>query len=156
MMDELIANFTNQLKDALEIGRSARLTPRHKDIRNVVVAGMGGSGIGGNLVSSLIAEKIKLPIIISKDYFLPEFVNEHTLLIANSYSGNTEETMHALEEGIRRNCKIVCISSGGSMLSVAKLAGDRQHHHTCRYATACFPRLFVHSAALCSVVPQSN
>src|SRR4029079_15899629 len=100
-----------------------KLTPRHKDIRNVVVAGMGGSGIGGNLVSELVAEKMKLPFAICKDYFLPEWVDEHTLLIASSYSGNTEETLHALEEAMRRNCKIVCVSSGGSMISLAKKAG---------------------------------
>lgn len=122
-MDQLIAGFTGQMQEALEIGRSMKLTPRHKEIKNVLVAGMGGSGIGGNLVAELISGKMKLPFAISKDYFLPEWVDEHTLLIASSYSGNTEETVHALEEAIRRNCKIVCVSTGGSMISLAKKAG---------------------------------
>src|SRR5438045_1745797 len=103
MMDNLIANFTKQLAEAIEIGKNMKLSPRHKELRNVVVAGLGGSGIGGNLVAELISEKMKLPYVVCKDYFLPEFVNEHTLLIASSYSGNTEETVHALEEGIKRS-----------------------------------------------------
>ena len=123
MMDQLISSFTQQMAEAIEIGRGMKLTPRHKDFRNVVVAGMGGSGIGGNLVAELVAEKMKLPFAICKDYFLPEWVDEHTLLIASSYSGNTEETLHALEEAMRRNCKIVCVSSGGSMINLAKKAG---------------------------------
>src|SRR5262245_28680158 len=110
MMDNLIASFTKQMAEAIQIGRNMKLTPRHKDIRNVVVAGVGGSGIGGDLVKELISEKMRLPLVVCKDYFLPQFVNEHTLLIASSYSGNTEETLHALEEGIKRNCKIVCVS----------------------------------------------
>ncbi|MCY7409839.1 MAG: bifunctional phosphoglucose/phosphomannose isomerase [Chitinophagales bacterium] len=123
MMDQMISEFTKQMAEAIEIGKGIKLTPRHKELRNVVVAGMGGSGIGGNLVAELVAEKMKLPFFVSKDYFLPEWVDEHTLLIASSYSGNTEETLHALEEGIRRSCKIVCISSGGSMINIAKKAG---------------------------------
>jgi glucose/mannose-6-phosphate isomerase len=123
MMDQLIASFTKQMAEAIEIGRDMKLTPAHKGIRHVVVAGMGGSGIGANLVGELVAEKMKLPFFVCKDYFLPEWVNEHTLLIISSYSGNTEETVHALEEGIRRSSKIVCVSSGGSIISLAQKAG---------------------------------
>jgi glucose/mannose-6-phosphate isomerase len=122
-MDKLIANFTSQINDAIAIGRKADLTPQHYDIRNVVVAGMGGSAIGGNLVSELVHDKMKVPITICKDYHLPEFVNEHTLLICCSYSGNTEETLHALEAGINRMAKIVCITTGGSMKLIANKAG---------------------------------
>lgn len=122
-MDKLIEKFTKQLSEAMEIGRKAALTPQHHDIRNVVVAGMGGSGIGGNLVSELVLGKMKVPMLVCKDYFLPEFVNEHTLLIISSYSGNTEETIHALEEGINRMSKIVCITSGGSVKTIAEKAG---------------------------------
>lgn len=122
-MDKLIEKFTKQLSEAMEIGRKATLTPQHHDIRNVVVAGMGGSGIGGNLVSELVLGKMKVPMLVCKDYFLPEFVNEHTLLIISSYSGNTEETIHALEEGINRMSKIVCITSGGSVKTIAEKAG---------------------------------
>ncbi len=122
-MDKLIADFTKQLQEALTIGRAVQLTPLRKELRNVVVAGMGGSGIGGDLVASMVSEKIQIPFVVVKDYFLPHWINEHTLLIASSYSGNTEETLHVLEEAIRRNCKIVCIASGGSIANLANKAG---------------------------------
>lgn len=122
-MDNLISSFTSQLAEAMKIGRSAELTPQHYDIRNVVVAGLGGSGIGGNLVEELTRGKMKVPMVICKDYHLPEFVNEHTLLIVSSYSGNTEETLHALQDGLNRMAKIVCITSGGSLERLAKKAG---------------------------------
>lgn len=121
-MEKLIAGFTEQLKEAIEIGRSAELTPQHHDIRNVVIAGLGGSGIGGSIVSELVHDKMKVPIVLCKAYHLPEFVNEHTLLITCSYSGNTEETIHALEDGMNRMAKIVCITSGGSMKKIADKA----------------------------------
>ncbi|HZG00131.1 MAG TPA: bifunctional phosphoglucose/phosphomannose isomerase [Chitinophagales bacterium] len=122
-MDKLISSFTSQLAEAMKIGRAAELTPQHHDIRNVVVAGLGGSGIGGNLVEELTRGKMKVPMTICKDYHLPEFVNEHTLLIVSSYSGNTEETLHALQEGMNRMAKIVCITSGGSLERIARKAG---------------------------------
>ena len=123
MMNDLIARFSDQLTEAVEIGRKADLTPQHYDIRNVCIVGMGGSGIGGNLVQSLVNEKIKVPVTVVKDYFLPAHVNLHTLLICCSYSGNTEETLHAFEEGLRRDVKIVCITSGGSLKALAEKAG---------------------------------
>ena len=122
-MEKLISSFTEQLTEGMKIGRSAELTPQHHDIRNVVVAGLGGSGIGGNLVEELTRGKLKVPMTICKDYYLPEFVNEHTLLIVSSYSGNTEETLHALQDGINRMAKIVCITSGGSLERLARKAG---------------------------------
>src|SRR5687768_17000805 len=122
-MDKLISSFTAQLTEAMKIGRAAELTPQHHDIRNVVVAGLGGSGIGGNLVEELTRGKLKVPMTICKDYHLPEFVNEHTLLIVSSYSGNTEETLHGLQTGMNRMAKIVCITSGGSLERLARKAG---------------------------------
>ncbi len=122
-MEKLIADFSQQLKEAIEIGRKAEMTPQHYDIRNVVIAGLGGSGIGGTIVNELVSGKIKVPITVVKTYQLPEFVNEHTLLITCSYSGNTEETIHALEDGMNRMAKIVCITSGGSMQKLAEKAG---------------------------------
>jgi glucose/mannose-6-phosphate isomerase len=123
MMEEFIGQFTEHLDDAMRIGRKAELTPQHSDIRNVVVAGLGGSGISGNIISELVSQKMKVPMLVCKDYILPQFVSEHTLLICCSHSGNTEETLHAFEHGIRREAKIICITSGGSLETLAKKAG---------------------------------
>jgi glucose/mannose-6-phosphate isomerase len=67
---------------------------------NVVIAGMGGSALGGRIVDSLIADRARIPIEVFTQYDLPNYVNEKTLVIANSYSGNTEETVSMAKQAI--------------------------------------------------------
>jgi len=123
MMDKLIGSFTKQIKEAMEIGAAAKLIQPTKAVRNVVVCGLGGSGIGGDLVINLVHDKLLVPMVTCKEYVLPEYVDKHTVLFIVSYSGNTEETLHMFKEGIDRNAKIVCIASGGSLLKLAQKAG---------------------------------
>jgi glucose/mannose-6-phosphate isomerase len=118
-MKKLISEFTKQIKHALEIAGLAKLTDFKTEMRNVVICGMGGSGIGGGIVAEAVASEIKIPLIISKDYFLPNYVSKNTLVIVSSYSGDTEETLKALDEAIVKDAKIVCITSGGKMADVA-------------------------------------
>ncbi len=118
-MKELVQNFSAQLREAKNIADKALVTPG-KHIQNIVISGLGGSGIGGSIVSELISDSCKVPVIINKDYHLPDFVNTTTLLIISSYSGNTEETLSALEQGMSKQAQIVCISSGGKVLELAK------------------------------------
>lgn len=118
-MQSLIAGFTGQLKKAIEIGKAAQLHKNTVPVHNIVIAGLGGSGIGGSIVSELIAMEANAPITVCKGYFIPAFVNENTLFIASSYSGNTEETLQALEQAISKKAKIVCITSGGRVREIA-------------------------------------
>ncbi len=122
-MQELVAGFTGQLKKALEIGKQASLHGTVAPLQNVVIAGLGGSGIGGSIVSELVALESGLPITVCKGYFIPSFVNESTLFIASSYSGNTEETLQTLQQAIQKKAKIVCITSGGKIAEIAKQNG---------------------------------
>ncbi|MDQ3075547.1 MAG: bifunctional phosphoglucose/phosphomannose isomerase [bacterium] len=119
-MEKLIENFGVQLTDAISIGEKIEFTEELRSFSNVVIAGMGGSGIGGTIVSELVMEESKVPIVVSKNYFLPEFVSEKTLVIVSSYSGNTEETVNALNEGVEKGAKVVCIASGGKVIEIAK------------------------------------
>ena len=119
-MEELIANFTQQLKEALEIGEKANIKSEKTNFDNIVITGLGGSGIGGTIVSEIVADEIKVPIIVNKDYFIPAFVGEKTLVIACSYSGNTEETLQAFEAALKNKAIIVCITSNGKLLEYAK------------------------------------
>jgi len=122
-MKELVRNFPNQLKEAIEIGEkflNASQPGSKPEIRQVVVTGLGGSGIGGTIVSELVAAECSVPVLVNKDYFLPAFVNQHTLVIVSSYSGNTEETIHAMETALKANATVVCISSGGKISEMAK------------------------------------
>ncbi len=118
-MKNLVQNFTAQLREAKAIAEKAIIS-NNQPIHNIVVTGLGGSGIGGTILSELIADKCTLPIIINKDYFLPHFVNENTLVIISSYSGNTEETLSAMENAISKKAQIACITSGGKVLELAK------------------------------------
>ena len=118
-MKELVALFTAQLKEALHIGKNASLSACDKEFRNVVITGLGGSGIGGKIVAQLVANDIEIPVIINNDYHLPHFVNENTLVIASSFSGNTEETLAALSIAKEKGAEIACITSGGKMLDIA-------------------------------------
>lgn len=118
-MKALVQNFTNQLKEAKTIADKAIISSS-STIHNIVITGLGGSGIGGTIISELISDSCNVPIIISKDYFLPAFVNANTLLIVSSYSGNTEETLSAMQQGISKKAQIVCVTSGGRVLELAK------------------------------------
>ncbi len=119
MMDQLIAAFPNQVREAMQIGKKIKLTKPARAIENIVVSGLGGSGIGANLVQDQTAAALKVPFIVSKDYELPAFVGKNTLLIISSYSGNTEETVSSLKIAIQRKAHIICVCSGGA---IAKLA----------------------------------
>ncbi len=119
-MKALVANFSKQLTEAIAIGTNAKLTPAKNSISNVLICGLGGSGIGGSIVSQLVDSNATAPINISKGYFIPAYVNENTLVIISSYSGNTEETLNCMELAIAKNAKIVSITSGGKVLAVSK------------------------------------
>ena len=120
-MYDKIYHFPEQLEEASGIGMNLNPDLEYfKGIRNVVVAGMGGSAIGGDLVRSYIADKINVPFMICRHYRLPEFVDENTLVIASSYSGNTEESLAAFNDAVNRKAKIACITTGGKLGELAR------------------------------------
>ena len=119
-MNDYIDDFSNHLRDAIEIANNTSLTSCTKEIRNILICGLGGSGIGGAIVSDIISPKVNIPITATKDYSIPNFVNEHTLVIANSYSGNTEETLYSLEKCQLRGAEIAVITSGGKLKAIAE------------------------------------
>jgi glucose/mannose-6-phosphate isomerase len=114
-----IAGFPKQLNEALEIAANATLTKKEQ-VRQVLVTGLGGSGIGGSVVAELVQDNCKVPVLVNKDYFLPAFVDQHTLLVVSSYSGNTEETLSCLQQALDKKAQIVCITSGGKVAEIAK------------------------------------
>jgi len=119
-MKDYINDFTNHLKDAIIIGEKSSLNIHNSKIDNVLICGLGGSGIGGTIVADIISQKAAVPVLTNKDYSVPGFVNQNTLVIANSYSGNTEETISALKKCFEKNAEIAIISSGGELVEFAK------------------------------------
>ena len=120
-MFEILFEFPKNFKEAKKISEQTEIKLKSiSSIRNIVISGMGGSGFSGDFILSLFRDSIKMPITISKYYSLSEFVNDKTLLILVSYSGNTEEVLSSLEDGIKRGASIVAISSDGRLEEFTK------------------------------------
>ncbi len=118
-MKNLVEQFNEQMKDAIRIGTESRMEIPQKPYRNVVIAGMGGSGIGGSVVQSMLLDQLPVPVSVVKTYTIPGFVNQDTLFIACSFSGNTEETLAAVEAAKQKGATIVGIMTGGELQKIA-------------------------------------
>jgi glucose/mannose-6-phosphate isomerase len=124
-MFDVIKSFPIQIEDAVQIAGNVDISNiNFGELKNIVVNGLGGSAIGGDFARSFTTYKIDVPIIINRNYLLPSFANSNTLAVISSYSGDTEETNSAYRDAIKRNCKIICISSGGL---VGKTANENCH-----------------------------
>jgi glucose/mannose-6-phosphate isomerase len=118
-MKKLVANFTKQLAEAKQIGENTHFKTTDTSITSILICGLGGSGIGGKIISLLISDEVNIPVVTTNDYSIPNFVNQNTLVIASSYSGQTEETLTAVKESHKRGAEIVVITSGGELLELA-------------------------------------
>ncbi len=112
-MTGVIRNFPEQIEEAIKIADDTEVEVFNP--HQIVIAGVGGSAIGGDILASWLFNRVKNPIFVNRAYKLPSFVGENTLLFTVSYSGNTEETLSLFEEGIKKNCKIVAVTSGGKL-----------------------------------------
>lgn len=115
-MLKVIEDFPIQCKTALELPKGMSVSGK---VDKIVVAGMGGSAIGGDLLKSYMHDS-KIPVFVARGYKMPGFVDENTLVFAVSYSGNTEETISAFEDATRKKAKIVAVTSGGYLGQAAK------------------------------------
>ncbi len=115
-MAQSIYEFAENITDALEIDLSSPLNAEYPSFRNICIAGMGGSAIGGDVVNVLTKDQLSIPLIVSRHYELPSWVYNRTLVICSSYSGNTEETLAAFEDAKRKGAYIVGITTGGKLL----------------------------------------
>jgi glucose/mannose-6-phosphate isomerase len=118
-----IKEVPQQIRDAWTIASRAAIPPAYADVRNVVVAGMGGSAIGGDLAAALLADELRVPMSVHRDYGLPAYVGRDSLVIASSYSGNTEETLSGFEEARKRGAKVLALTTGGKLADLARASG---------------------------------
>ncbi|WP_343634849.1 bifunctional phosphoglucose/phosphomannose isomerase [Fluviicola sp.] len=119
-MEKLIQAFSSNISEALEIAAGATFVKPTQDIRNIVICGMGGSGIGGKIVAQWVQNSCSVPVLSVQDYTLPAFVDKYSLVIGSSYSGNTEETLFALEDAKAKGATIIGICSGGALAEFCK------------------------------------
>lgn len=123
-MLDLVLEFPEQCEKAAEI--VSRWTPSitvGAELDAIVVCGLGGSAIAGDMVAALRAGDLKVPMFTNRDYNLPNFVTKNSLVICESYSGNTEETLSSYADARSRGARIVCITSGGKLKEFAERDG---------------------------------
>ena len=99
---------------------SPKVSIEYKKPRHIVISGMGGSAIGGEILKDWRRDELPIPIEISRDYTLPAYANEDTLVFVISYSGETEETLSSFVDALHRKCMVVSITSGGHLLFFSK------------------------------------
>ncbi len=122
-MLKLLLGFPQQYQNAHHLAKKLALPEAFGQAKNIVISGMGGSAIGGDLLRSLFSGSCPVPIIVNRNYSIPEFVSEDTFFIAASYSGNTEETLAAFQAALGKKAKILSISSGGELENYSRDAG---------------------------------
>lgn len=119
-MRQLIEDFHSHLIEAVSIGKGFKPTETDRGFTNVVISGLGGSGISGIIASEIMSDEAVIPIVANNGYGIPAFVDEQTLFIASSYSGNTEETVMATALAAKAGAKVVIVTSGGELTQMAK------------------------------------
>ena len=130
-MIELLEEFPQKMRDALRLGEEFSIPTNFsptsasnsfsapdsatRNFKNTVVLGMGGSAIGGDLLSDYLADELSIPIVVIRGYDIPKFVDENSLVFSVSYSGNTEETISALKKCLEAKARIIALTSGGKL-----------------------------------------
>lgn len=124
-MRQLIEDFALHLSDSQEIAESVKngWSVSERMPQAVVITGLGGSGIGGTIAADYVSDVASVPVWVNKGYDLPAWVNANTHVIACSYSGNTEETLSALEDAMSAGAMVSAITSGGSLKALAESNG---------------------------------
>jgi len=114
-MYQSIWEFSDNILDAIELGEKINLINDYKTINKIIVAGMGGSAIGGDVAYALVNDELKIPFFVLRGYDIPSWVDSSTLIICSSYSGNTEETICILEKAKSRGSQVCSITTGGKI-----------------------------------------
>ena len=115
----VISNMPDQIREAVKLAEDFSVNIDAGSISSILFAGMGGSAIGGDLVRSILEDECKLPISVVRNYKLPVWAGESTLTLVSSYSGNTEETLSAYKDALKKGCKIICLTTGGKLQELA-------------------------------------
>ena len=122
-MKSAIAGFPDQINQSFSIMENWVNRNKYTDIHTILVLGMGGSAIGGDVARVISQDSCTIPIIVNRSYNIPNWVDSNTLILASSYSGGTEETLSAFKHCRVRNCPIIVFSTGGKITEYAEQYG---------------------------------
>jgi glucose/mannose-6-phosphate isomerase len=107
-----IANFPKYLQEGYDIGQELFLDISLDSFSQILFVGMGGSGMASSILKEVIERgPASMPCTVIKDYDIPGWVNEHTLMVVASYSGNTEETITAMKKGLAAGAHMLAVTS---------------------------------------------
>jgi glucose/mannose-6-phosphate isomerase len=118
-----VAEMPRQLAEARDVAGSFEPDARLRDVDAVIVLAMGGSAIGAELVAAAAAERLRVPLIVHRDYGLPAGAGPRTLVVAASHSGETAETLSGFDEALSRELPLVAVTTGGRLAAQADTAG---------------------------------
>ncbi|MFN2484813.1 MAG: bifunctional phosphoglucose/phosphomannose isomerase [Candidatus Limnocylindria bacterium] len=119
-MRECVAEIPTQLRTARRVGAAAELNAAHRAAKRVLVVGMGGSAIGADLVAAAAGDRLRVPLSVHRDYGLPGWVDEATLVVAASHSGDTAETLSGARAALERGAPLAVIATGGALGRLAR------------------------------------
>ena len=152
-MRHRLRTLGNQCHEACSQAADLELPDSYRTVRAIVVAGMGGSATGGDLLADLsVAKGVPVPIFTWRDYGLPQWIGRDTLVIASSYSGETKETLSAFRCAIERGASVVVVTSGGT------LGREAEHHGlpVISVRARCEPRLAIGYSFLAPVALMAH
>ena len=119
-MGRRISELPMQCREARSLVKECSLPDDYRNAEGIVILGLGGSAISGDLVSTLVRDECSVPIFVNRDYDLPAFVSAQTLVVASSYSGNTEETLSAFRQALHRGARLMAITTGGELADLCQ------------------------------------
>jgi glucose/mannose-6-phosphate isomerase len=122
-MLDLVLGLPRQVREAWRIGFAAPLPPLPAPPAHVVIAGMGGSAIGGDLLAAVLDDSLSLPLAVVRNSRLPAYVGPRSVVVATSYSGETEETLAAADSARRAGATVLAITSGGRLAGIVSRDG---------------------------------
>jgi glucose/mannose-6-phosphate isomerase len=115
-----LKEFPNQILKSESIYEMANISYDPEKISNVICLGMGGSAIAGDILHDALFDFLKVPLQVVRGYEIPSYCDSSSLVIGSSYSGNTEETLHATQRAAEKGAQVIIITSGGAMKGVAE------------------------------------
>lgn len=133
----------DQCQHAWEEANKVNVPDSYKKVKNVIMAGMGGSGLGARVIESVYFHELPVPLIRVNNYHLPPYVNHDSLVVCSSYSGTTEEVVEIAKQAIAKKAKWLAIGKGGTVIDMAKDSGVPFYQIEAKYNPSNQPRMSV-------------
>lgn len=148
--------FADQCLDAWSQASKITVPDYYEDVTNIVMTGMGGSGLGARVIESVFAENLSMPLTRVNDYDLPGYTGIHSLVICSSYSGSTEETLSNVRQAIEKKAKWMAIGTGGELIDLAKQEGVPFYKINPRHNPSSQPRMAIGYSVIGELVLASK